>query len=300
MSSSKIHTLKKQTQSLSDRPPVESPETTPIYNAMAHSNKTPQELNPHDRPNDANEHLQRARGSLEKLVETNSSKTPPHYTQAQNDIQAPSPLTRTQSDEIPRRKGSIATTRRKDINLSKKNEEYERLNDELRRTQIELYNAVEQLGLLHSSDPFREGDDRIVRKMDELRSDIRQWSLNFYQESKKSGFERFLNSLRGTAEEESPFKEVTVDYAAYLKDGRGPTLLVQGLIWQILMTAVFDRFLWLGGPCQSTTRPANSRQPQAPPKRDCLIVESFQFLVQSGQSKYIVYEKMREEADLLL
>lgn len=282
MKSFKDRISKKQPPPLPDRGTVESPEKASIYeDQMAQATRAAKGVHGNDSPNDTNEHLQLARAPQHKLEENKTSKSPHHLTQAQNDQRAPSPLYRAQSEDFPKRRGSIAATRRKDINPAK-SEEFVKLNNELIQTQNDLHDAVEQLALLHSSDPFRAGDDRISREMDDLRADVRLWSQDFYHESKKSVWQ--LLGLKKSADEESPFGEVTNHYATYLKDSRGPTLLVQGLIWQILLTDVFDRFLWLGGPCQSSTRPNGHRQPPVPPK-DCRIVESFQFLVKSSQSQ---------------
>lgn len=269
----KNHNSKRLLPALPDRAGVDSPVITPIYDTMAQSNRPSKGVPHYGMPNDPHGHLQRARDPLE---ENKTAKPPYHHAQTQSDPQTPSPLKRTASDEIPKLRTLVTTTRRKDEAQS---EEFADLNDKLRQTQIELYSAVEQLAALHSADPFREGDDKIARRMEELRHDIRQWSQNFYQESKKSSWERFINSLKGTPEEESPFREITSDHAAYLKDERGPMLLVQGLIWQILLCTVFDRFLWLGGPCQSA------------PGRNCQISEYFQFLVHAGYGTYILARK---------
>lgn len=130
-------------------------------------------------------------------------------------------------------------------------EAFASVNDQLRETKIKLNEAVEALASLHSSDGFRESDDRIAMSMKELRHDIRQWSRNFQNQLKKPGVAKTLR-LKILQDDQCLFKAVTYNWQHYLasEDDKDISLLVQAYVWKQLLDEVFGRSLWLGGPCK--------------------------------------------------
>lgn len=139
------------------------------------------------------------------------------------------------------------------MNGSDPNETIRSLEHLLEEQENELNNAVAALAQLHSTDPFREGDDRIARRMKELRHDIRQWSRNFHQPSKKPGLaKKIWNGHILLADGECHFREVTDAWRIYLapEQEKGVSLLVQAYVWKQIYKKVFDNIVWLGGPCK--------------------------------------------------
>lgn len=120
----------------------------------------------------------------------------------------------------------------------------------IRETEERLDDTVAALASLHSTDSFRQGDDRIARARDELRHDIRIWSRNFHHTSKKTVLKSLKDNLFAQVDE-APFRVVTPYWRQYLSETneRGPSLLVQAYVWNELLQEVFDQLVWIGGPC---------------------------------------------------
>jgi len=118
--------------------------------------------------------------------------------------------------------------------------------EKIKTTEKQLNEAVEQLASLHSTDKFREGDDIIARKREELRHDIRQWSKNFRYSTRK-GISWITERIRlaFSGEETPPFQTVTPYYQWYLGDDaeNGLSLIVQGFVWKRLLEEVFNCYV---------------------------------------------------------
>ncbi|PVH75765.1 hypothetical protein DL98DRAFT_643617 [Cadophora sp. DSE1049] len=121
--------------------------------------------------------------------------------------------------------------------------------------EAQLNIATEKLASLHSTDPFRESDDSIIRKMEELRHDIKQWSRKLSLGVKKPGVvKKAFKAFLDIPDNESPFQGVSRQWRDFLDEEKvenGASKLVQSYVWKYLMIDVFDVDcqVWLGGQC---------------------------------------------------
>lgn len=121
--------------------------------------------------------------------------------------------------------------------------------------EAQLTLATEKLASLHSTDPWRESDDSIIRKMEELRHDIKQWSRKLSTGVKKPwAVKKVLKAFLEIPDNESPFQGVSRHWRDFLDEEKvenGASKLVQSYVWKYLMIEVFDVDcqVWLGGQC---------------------------------------------------
>jgi hypothetical protein len=155
--------------------------------------------------------------------------------------------------------------------FDEKDNNAENIHVKLRETEKQLDDAVAALASLHSTDPFRVGDDRIARARDELYHDIRNWSKNFRVIPKKFAIGKIVKDAVLGTQDDCPFLEITPSYDRYLELETGLFLLVQSYVWKILMEEVFDCFVWTGGLC---------RRAPVGTGRNCPIHQSFDRLCQ--------------------